>query len=172
MVLVSCGLLISSFDLFLYAHVRFPSPSSHVHALHVSSSSSLLLLQKLVSMAMVKTLHQMSAEANLTDKKLSLAEIGRVTGQMVHSGWLQLRSEGVFNSYTKYWFLMDPEAGKLRYFQGEVDLKKNLKQKQLACINVSQMTSLDELEPSDKASRNPSIRGPHPCLHFSAAVSF
>ena len=55
------------------------------------------------STGLVRQLHLMSAEANLQDKQLSLADIGKVTGQMVHSGWMQLRSEGVFNSYTKYW---------------------------------------------------------------------
>mmetsp|Transcript_27438 Transcript_27438/g.32442 ORF Transcript_27438/g.32442 Transcript_27438/m.32442 type:complete len:2067 (+) Transcript_27438:95-6295(+) len=111
---------------------------------------------------LVRELHLMSAEENLTDKKLSLADIGKVTGQMVHSGWMQLRSEGVFNSYTRYWFLMDPEAGKLRYFLQEGNLKANRKQKQLACFEVKYMVSLDELEPSDKSSRNPSIRGKFP----------
>jgi hypothetical protein len=53
---------------------------------------------------------------------------------------------------------MDPEAGKLRYFTQEANLKQSLKQKQLAALNVSLMTGLDELEPSDKASRNPSVR--------------
>lgn len=111
---------------------------------------------------LVKTLHQMTAEQNLADKKLTLAEIGQVTGLVVHTGWLQVRSEGVFNSYTKYWFLIDPEAGRLRYFLQEVDLKKNLKQKQLRSVDIGQITSLDELEPSEKASRNPSIRGKWP----------
>ena len=110
---------------------------------------------------LVRQLHLMSAEANLQDKQLSLAEIGKVTGLQVHSGWMQLRSEGVFNSYTRYWFLMDPEAGKLRYFLQEGS-GGNLKQKQLNCVDVGQMSSLVELDPSDKASRNPSIRGKFP----------
>ena len=108
--------------------------------------------------ALVRQLHVMSAEANLQDKQLSLADIGRVTGLVVVSGWLQLRQEGVFNSYKAFWFLLDPEAGKLRYFANEATLK----QKQLSSYDIRNMTSLDALEPSEKASRNPSIRGKFP----------
>ncbi len=49
--------------------------------------------------ALVRQLHLISAEVDYEDKELSLADIGKVTGMMVHSGWLQMRSEGVFNSY-------------------------------------------------------------------------
>ena len=48
---------------------------------------------------LVRQLHLISAEANYEDKELTLADIGKVTGMMVHSGWLQMRSDGVFSSY-------------------------------------------------------------------------
>ena len=58
---------------------------------------------------------------------------------------------------------MDPEAAKLRYFQKEGNVKDaGFKQKSLGNIDVGKLTSLDELEASDKPSRNPSIRGKFP----------
>ena len=113
-------------------------------------------------MDLVRQLHLMSAEVNLQGKKLSLEEIGKITGHSVASGWLQLRQEGVFNSYNRYWFLLDPHGGRLRYFAQEGNLKQNLKQKHLSCYDIAGITSLDALEPSDKTSRNPSIRGKFP----------
>ncbi len=58
---------------------------------------------------------------------------------------------------------MDPEAGKLRYFLKEGNIADaGFKQRATGSIDVARITSLNELEASDKPSRNPSIRGKFP----------
>jgi hypothetical protein len=70
---------------------------------------------------LVQVLHSTSTENNV--RMLTIAEIGKVTGEETYAGWLQVLAKGrLYDTYRRKWFML--EENLLRFFVEEGTLKE------------------------------------------------